>query len=130
MSARASQPPVRFAVTAFIIDLLLVTVFAALGRNSHAREASALGLLETAWPFLVGIVIMWFVTLAWRAPVQVFRTGVPVWSGTVLIGMLLRALTGGGTAIPFVIVTVLVLGAFLLGWRALALLVIRGRAGR
>jgi hypothetical protein len=39
-----------------------------------------------------------------------------VW--TLVIGMVVRASTGVGTAIAFVIVAAVVLGAFLVGWRA------------
>jgi hypothetical protein len=45
----------------------------------------------------------------------------------VAIGMLLRALTGAGTALPFVIVATITLGAFLLGWRALVALIAKLR---
>jgi hypothetical protein len=43
--------------------------------------------------------------------------------------MLLRRLTGDGTAWPFVVVATVVLGALLLGWRAGAQ-VVRSRAAR
>jgi Protein of unknown function (DUF3054) len=41
--------------------------------------------------------------------------------------MLLRVATGAGTAFSFVVVATLVLGVFLLGWRALAALARRRR---
>jgi len=40
----------------------------------------------------------------------------------------LRAVSGQGIAVSFVIVTAIVLAVFLLGWRAIALLVRRLRA--
>jgi hypothetical protein len=43
--------------------------------------------------------------------------------------MLLRRLTGEGTAWPFVVVATVVLAALLLGWRAGAL-VVRSQKGR
>jgi hypothetical protein len=43
---------------------------------------------------------------------------VRVWVWTVVIGMVLRSATGGGTALGFVVVAVIVLGAFVVGWRA------------
>jgi membrane protein implicated in regulation of membrane protease activity len=50
------------------------------------------------------------------------REGVPVWLCTVAVGMLIRGLTGAGTAFSFVIVAAVFLGAMLLGWRAVRLL--------
>ncbi|TQL43203.1 DUF3054 family protein [Leucobacter komagatae] len=117
------------AVTGMLLlDAALVVVFAAVGRGSHAREATLLGPFETAWPFLAGLALSWLLTLAWRRPAAILRTGVPVWIGTVGFGMLFRALTGQGTAIPFVIVATLTVGAFLLGWRLIALIASRARA--
>ncbi|GAA1322048.1 DUF3054 domain-containing protein [Leucobacter albus] len=117
------------ALGSFAIDAALVTVFAAIGRGSHAREATAAGLFETAWPFVAGLAIAWLLSLAWRRPAAPLRTGIPVWIGAVALGMLFRALSGQGTALPFVIVATLTLLLLLVGWRLIAALVrrIRGR---
>ncbi|MFA5606584.1 MAG: DUF3054 domain-containing protein [Leucobacter sp.] len=117
----------RTAIIAFIVDAVLVTAFAALGRGSHARDATLLGLWETAWPFLAGLAIAWLLAVIWRRPLAIVRSGIPAWIGAAGLGMLLRWLTGGGTALPFVIVTVLVVGALLLGWRAIVALIQRLR---
>ena len=69
-------------------------------------------------------------TLAWRAPAAPLRTGLPVWALTVVGGMLLRAASGQGVQVAFVIVASLVVGLFLIGWRAVALLVRRARSRR
>ena len=47
-------------------------------------------------------------------------TGAGVWLATVVIGQVLRVLAGQGTALAFVIVSLLFLGLFLLGWRLAA----------
>jgi hypothetical protein len=47
-------------------------------------------------------------------------TGVGVWIGTVAGGQLLRVLSGQGTAAAFIVVSLLFLGLFLLGWRLAA----------
>ncbi|MBC9944201.1 DUF3054 domain-containing protein [Leucobacter sp. cx-328] len=125
---QAIAPAPRTVIAAALLDATLVVIFAALGRSSHSRDATALGLLETAWPFLAGLAIMWLIVRAWRAPGDVIRTGVPIWSGTVLFGMLLRALTGAGTAFSFVLVTITVLCLFLVGWRLISTLIRRRRA--
>lgn len=113
---------VRTAVLALLGDAALVLLFAGLGRSSHARDATVLGLLETAWPFLAGLAITWISARISRRPLAVVKSGIPVWLGSVAIGMILRALTGQGTALAFVIVATVTLGVFLLGWRALVAL--------
>lgn len=50
----------------------------------------------------------------------VLRRGSVVLGGTVVTGMLLRAVSRQGVAASFVLVATLVLAIFLLGWRALA----------
>ncbi len=115
----------------FAIDALLVVAFAATGRASHESGVlgeGGLGLLTTAWPFLVALVAGWLVSMAWRAPSAPLRTGVPVWAVTVTGGMLLRALSGQGTAVPFIVVATLTLLALLVGWRLVAAAVRRSRS--
>lgn len=108
---------------AALLDAALVVVFAGLGRNSHDRAATIAGLWETAWPFLAGLAIAWCVALVWRAPIAVVRSGLPVWIGTVALGLLLRAIfTDGGAALPFVLVATGMLGVLLVGWRLIAVL--------
>jgi hypothetical protein len=124
-TARGARP--ASIALAVACDALLVGLFAGLGRSEHARAATLGGLLETAWPFLAGLAIMWIAATVWKRPFAVARSGIPIWVGTVAIGMLLRALTGAGTALPFVIVATITLGAFLLGWRALVALIAKLR---
>ena len=121
----------RTAIFAFVADLLLVVAFAVIGRASHNEGilgTAGLGLLETAWPFVTALVFAWLVTLAFRRPLAVVRTGVPLWLITVAGGMLLRAVSGQGTAVAFIIVATLTLLLFLVGWRVVAALVLRSRA--
>jgi len=106
-------------------DVVGVVVFAAVGRRSHAEGDTVVGVLSTAWPFLVGTAVGWSLARAWARPVAVWPSGVAVWLSTVVVGMLLRRLAGDGTAASFVVVALVVLGAFLLGWRALRRLVVR-----
>ncbi|WP_349898449.1 DUF3054 domain-containing protein [Parafrigoribacterium soli] len=107
-------------ITAAVVDVVLVLVFVAIGRQSHDQGITPLGVLETAWPFLTGLVVAWVGMRAWRNPLGVLQPGVLLWVGTVLIGMLLRVASGQGVALPFVIVATVTLAVFLLGWRALA----------
>lgn len=120
----------RSTLPAFVLDALLIIVFAMLGRSSHTLELTAMGVLETAWPFLVGLAVSWIGAVVWRAPVAPIRAGLPLWVGTVAIGMLIRALTGAGTALPFVLVATGTIGLMLVGWRALSAVIRRMRTQR
>lgn len=126
MSASRSTPAPRVSAgtvaLALGIDAVLVIVFAAIGRGSHARESTLAGLLETAWPFLAGLAVVWVLTVAWKRPLSVLTAGIPLWIGTVAFGMLFRALSGQGTALAFVIVATLTLALLLVGWRLVAAL--------
>ena len=102
-------------------------VFAAIGRASHAESLDVPGVLTTAWPFVVGAVIGQAVTMAWRRPSALWPTGVIVWAAAVGGGMLLRVVTGSGTATAFVIVATITLAVFLLGWRLIARIAVRRR---
>ena len=126
-AARPTRVTAGTVVLALIVDAALVLLFAGLGRGSHARAATLAGLFETAWPFLAGLALVWLVALVWRRPLAPLRSGVPVWLGTVAVGLLLRAAIGAGTALPFVIVATLTLGLFLVGWRGIAALITRLR---
>ncbi|MFP5345461.1 MAG: DUF3054 domain-containing protein [Actinomycetes bacterium] len=101
------------------LDLVGVVAFAAVGRSSHGEAAGVSGTADTAWPFVAGLAAGWVASRAWRRPTLVVPTGVAVWGGALVGGMGLRALTGSGTAVPFVVVAGVVLGALLLGWRGL-----------
>jgi len=114
----------RTVLLALLADVLLVLVFVLIGRASH-DENPVLGALVTLWPFIAGLAVGWVVSRGWRAPLAVVRTGLPVWGATVIVGMLLRLASGQGVQLSFIIVTCIVLAAFLLGWRAIAKLVLR-----
>ena len=100
-----------------VADLALVVVFATIGRASHGEDAA--GMLLTAWPFMVGAVAGWVASRGARHPAAVIPTGLSVWVCSEVGGMVLRALTGQGTALPFVVVSIVVLGALLIGYRLL-----------
>ena len=116
----------RTIALALLADAALVLVFVLIGRASH-DENPVLGALVTLWPFLAGLLVGWLVTRAWRAPLAIVRTGIPVWASTVIVGMLLRVVSGQGVQLSFIIVTCIVLAVFLLGWRAIVKLVLRRR---
>ncbi|WP_104177795.1 DUF3054 domain-containing protein [Cryobacterium sp. Y50] len=110
-------------ITAGALDAILVLAFAAIGRLSHGESLAGLGV--TYWPFLGGLIIGWLLLRAWRHPRRIIWTGVGIWIATAAGGLLLRLASGQGVQLSFAIVTTIVLGLFLLGWRALAALLRR-----
>ena len=114
------------AVGAWIADAALVALFVLLGRSSHGEGPS--GFAVTLLPFFAALQTGWLLR-AGRPPASL-AFGVVVWASAVVLGLLLRVATGDTAAPSFVIVTALVLAAFLLGWRALVLLTRRVRSAR
>ena len=116
----------RRPLVALLLDAVLVLVFAGVGRASHDESSPVVGVLATAWPFLVGTGLGWLVVRLVRHewPLDV-APGVTVWFATVLVGMLLRHAVGSGTAVSFVVVASVVLALFLLGWRAIGAYAVR-----
>lgn len=117
-------------VPAVIVDAVLVLVFAVIGRASHGESPG--GFLITAWPFIVALLVGHAV--AALLPARPRRPwslgwGAVVWLVTVVGGLLLRVAAGDTAQIAFIIVTTIVLGVLLLGWRAAAAF-LRRRAGR
>jgi hypothetical protein len=116
----------RSAWLAVVLDVACVLVFVILGRASHGEGPT--GVASTAWPFLAGLAGGWLATagLAGRQlqPFRLWPAGVGAWLGAVVLGMLLRVISGQGTAPAFIGVALAFLGLFLLGWRLL------GRLGR
>ncbi|MCA5893379.1 DUF3054 domain-containing protein [Isoptericola sp. NEAU-Y5] len=112
---------------AVVCDLVCVLAFTLVGTANHGSAASPGHVALVGVPFLVGLAVGWLATRAWRAPAQVWPTGVAVWFATVALGLLLRPVFGGGFAVPFALVTAAFLGVTLLGWRALATLAARRR---
>jgi peptidoglycan/LPS O-acetylase OafA/YrhL len=98
----------------------VVLVFVAIGRAAHAHGITASGLAGTSWPFLVGLAAGWLAARAWRRPREIVPTGLVVTVTCVAVGMVLRVVSGQGTAVAFVLVALAFLGAGLVGWRALA----------
>jgi hypothetical protein len=115
----------RSARVAVVLDVCCVLVFVAIGRASHTKGESLAGIASTSWPFLCGLALGWVASRAWRRPLALRPAGLAVWLCTVTLGMILRVVAGQGTAVAFILVALVFLGLFLLGWRLLARLVTR-----
>ncbi len=103
-----------------LLDVGSVLAFVVIGRASHGEAAGITGLARTAWPFLTGLAAGLILTRAWRRPAAVVPAGLGAWLGAAGFGMALRAVSGQGTAVPFIVVALAFLGLFMLGWRLIA----------
>lgn len=114
------------------LDLLALLIFALLARLAHDDGSgfSVLRWMDTAWPFMLGAVIVWGILLAagTRAAGQALRTGAVVWLGSLIVGLGIWAIRNA--AIPhwsFILVATLMSALLLFGWRGIAQL--RARKG-
>ena len=112
---------VRSATATFAAgaDLLAVLVFAAIGRSSHAEVVDGLGILTTAAPFLLGLVVGWLGARAWRAPLRL-PVAMAVWVSVTVVGLGVRAAFTHRLPLTFVLIAAASLALLLLGWRAVA----------
>jgi hypothetical protein len=110
----------RSAARAAVADICCVLLFVVIGRASHTKGESFAGLASTSWPFLTGLAAGWLAARAWRKPAAILPSGAGAWLGTVAVGMVLRVAAGQGTAFTFILVALVFLGLFLLGWRLAA----------
>lgn len=103
--------------TAVVLDAAIVVIFVAIGRSNHHEATSLIGFLGTLWPFATGL----FAGIALsRCDRERLPAGVVTWISTLVVGMLLRVVSGQGIAASFVVVAAIFLGATFLGWRVAA----------
>lgn len=118
----------RRGLGAFSTDVAAVLLFATAGRANHAQGVTLDGVLRVAWPFLAALALGWLAARALARPRSrdgreraSWPVGVPgspvVWLTTVVVGLGLRVAGGGGFAWSFAVVTLVVLGVLLVGWR-------------
>jgi hypothetical protein len=102
------------------VDALIVLVFVGIGRSSHHHGLRLSGFLSTTWPFAVALGLGWLYLTLRRRNGASLRGGVAVWLSTVVVGMVLRVLSGQGTAFAFIVVALAFLGGLMLGVRLVA----------
>ena len=98
-------------------DLVWVLIFATIGRLSHGEGVDLAGLADTAWPFIVALAGVTVALLGMRRSPELLVNGLFVWLGTLGFGMWIRANSGAGVQVSFVIVAGLFLLVGMLGWR-------------
>ena len=120
MGRTASLAIMRSVRWAAVADIGCVLLFVVIGRASHSKGETLAGLASTSWPFLGGLAAGWLAGRAWRQPAALVPAGVAAWLGAVAVGMVLRVIAGQGTAFAFIVVALIFLGLFMLGWRLVA----------
>ncbi len=108
-----------------VIDVLVIVLFAIVGRASHAEVLDAGGILRTAAPFVAGALLAWIGIMLRRRQDSALVQGVMMWLSTLVFGMLFRLLIGDGVQAAFVVVAGLALAVGLIGWRMVEALIRR-----
>ncbi|MGC2941619.1 MULTISPECIES: DUF3054 domain-containing protein [unclassified Brevibacterium] len=126
MAKKKSHLPI-----ALIVDLILVVLFTIVGHYTHSHNFELQGLVTTGWPFVAALVIAWLLTAVWDRPIAPLATGTGVWAITVLVGLVLRGVTGAGgepgsVPVSFMIVATSLNLITLVGWRLIATAVAGG----
>lgn len=113
----------------FLVDLVCVVVFAAIGRASH-DENPLLGLLHTAWPFVCGALAAWAIIAGrrWDAA-RWWPSFVLVWLTAAWGGLLLRHVSHQGDRWPFPVIATVMLGLIVGAGRLLAGRILAQRRG-
>ncbi|HST84841.1 MAG TPA: DUF3054 domain-containing protein [Kineosporiaceae bacterium] len=123
--------PIGVIIGGVLADLAAVLVFVTIGRLSHEEGLSVSGLLRTGWPFAIGVIGGYIGIALTRWPLLSLRGGAVIVGKTAVIGLVLRyGIAHDGAPFSFVVVTVLVLSALMLGWRAATLGALRRAAAR
>lgn len=109
----------------FIVDALAILAFAIFARMAHKSEPfTVVNILDTYWPFLVGVLIAWVYFRLRHISGVLMSSGVIVWACTVCTGLGIWAANNGRVPhISFIIVASVMSGLLLLGWRGIARLV-------
>lgn len=106
-----------------IIDLILVLVFAVVGRASHAEGLSFAGIAQTGWPFFAACMAGWIIVSLLDDNGYGPRAALVIWLVTVLGGLGLRITAGNTAELAFVLVATAFLFSAFFGWRLVARLV-------
>lgn len=109
------------AIAALGVDVAVVLAFVTLSRLSNGQSVRPDGVLGTAWPFLVGLVLGWVLTRSWQITVTLY-SALGVFACTFAVGIAFRRITFTGAQPSFVAMAFSVLSVLLLGWRLLAYL--------
>ena len=93
-------------------------VFALAGKTSHEAGDSNWVVAAIVWPFALAVALAHTgLVLRGRQTRRIWPEGGVVLAVTYVLGMLLRAVTGRGIAVGFLVLAALFLALTMLGWR-------------
>lgn len=114
-----------FSARTLAYDVIAIFVFAVLARLAHNTESEPFGVfavLDTWWPFLIGVFVGHIlVSLTAKHPAHLAPGGLLVWALTAFTGLAIWS--ARNAAVPhwsFILVATLMSAVLLLGWRAIA----------
>ncbi|MGC8479909.1 MAG: DUF3054 domain-containing protein [Acidimicrobiales bacterium] len=110
---------IKRAALAALADVVLIVIFVSIGLHAHGHHETLRNLASVSGPFLLGAVVGWCVLRTWRSPFDPMRSGAFVAVIAVAVGQVVRVIVGQGTAVAFILVSLIFLIAFLAGWRIL-----------
>lgn len=114
-----------------VADLVCVLVFAFAGKTAHEAGESGWVVLAIVWPYALAVVLAHAgLLLRGRQTRRVWPEGGVILAVTYVLGMLLRAISGRGIAVGFLVVAVLFLALTMLGWRCIVQLTVSRRTSR
>ena len=102
----------------YLFDMAFLVIFVTVGRSVHGHGDTVVGIAKTLWPFAAGLTTGWVVLLR-RLREGSWLMAVVLAAATVLLGQLLRVVSGQGTAVPFILVSLGFVEGTFLGWRLL-----------
>lgn len=106
---------------ALVGDLVCVVAFAAGGKSAHDDSSTWWVILKIVWPFALACLIGWVLVLSRGWDPRRWRpAGIAVLAATYVLGMVVRAISGRGVAIGFLVVAIVFLTLTMLGWRLVA----------
>ena len=74
----------RAVLWALVADVVGIIVFVTIGRRNHDEGVAPAGVIETAAPFVIAVLVGWLLGRGWKAPFAV-GTGAIIWVTTVAV---------------------------------------------
>ncbi len=117
------------------IDVVLLLLFSFQGRGAHDESRTFVAVLDTAWPFLVGLAIAWVITRQWQTTEGGLPRALQIWPSALVlavttwgVGLALRVVAGDTNSGGFPLVALGFIALMLVGWRIVWGSVLRIRA--
>ena len=119
VTGNVPKPTARW-LAPLVADLACVLVFAFAGKTSHEATASDWVVVAIVWPYALAVALAHVGLVSrGRQTRRIWPEGAVVLAVTYVLGMLLRAVSGRGTAVGFLVVAALFLALTMLGWRSI-----------